>query len=273
MESFLSEHLKSNFAINKRLQLIIKHGSHYLTVDISCAEHKRCLLLDAANDKRMMSVYGKLKQFAFDRLFVASGKRDELGKVHNLQQDFDSCSMFAFDHAVQLSKRDIYSDLEKLVGDNCQRRGYTTVYWEQLPIQLVWNAQSLNFFTNYLEVNKNKLTQGELKAYKKYIKKNTELDAKKKSRNVAVDRIFDSSLKQIFPWVEKLSQTEIDYIAGEDTYLMPMQRESTFVFANNNAFFKSCKIRKKVSANSPRVFESSSSLLGELVRYQTLLQS
>lgn len=244
LEIFLSYHLKASSAVNKRFQLIIKHEDHYLTVDISCEEHKKCcLLLDAANDQRMLSVYKRLKKFTFDHLFVASGKRDKLGRSHHLQKDFESCSMFAFDHAVQLSKKDIYNDLEKLVRDDTQRSLYTTVYWNQLPIKLIWNAQSLSFFSDYLDVNANRLTQGEIKIYKKYIKKHTQLDANVENRNMAVDHIFESRLKQVLPWVKKLSQAEIDSIVGEDTYLMPMnERAVVFVPLSNGAFFKVWKI-------------------------------
>lgn len=250
IENFLNDYLNYNPAINKKFQLIIKYEEHYLTVDVSCREHKKyCSLLDAANDKRMKYVYRVLKDFSFDRLFVVSGTRDKLGRCHHLQRDFDSCAMFAFDHAVQLSKKDIYSDLEKLVREEGQRRLSTTVYWHHLPVSLVWNAQSLSFFRLYLDQNSDKLMKDEITAYKKYVKKNTVSDVDGKNRNVAVDNIFESRLQQMLPWVKKLSQTEIAAIVGDNTYLTPRyESEVVFTTLNKSAFFQACKIQK--SANN-----------------------
>lgn len=236
LKNFLIHHLESDSPMNKRFQLIVHNGKHYLTIDILWGKHeKKCLLLDAANDIRMMPASIALADFPFDQIFAASSKIDNKGRSIGLQQDDSSCPIFALDHAFQLSKMDIY---HKLKGENFHENLYT-VYWEQLPIQLIWNAQSLRFLDRYLVKNNKFLTQCELEEYSEYLNKNKQSNSAGKVRNVAIDNIFDSLIKSAILFVEHLEENQIISILENHSYIPPIKIKEIVDsnISNSQSFF------------------------------------
>jgi hypothetical protein len=229
LQTFLTSLSNANFIQAKRLQLIINSKGHYSTIDILWGlQLKKCLLLDAANDPRMFGVYLILNEFPFDRIFVVSGRCVSNGRSNNLQRDFNSCPIFSFDHAVQVSKIEIYSQLQRLVGENANKM--MTLLWEQLPMQLVWNAQSFKFLDAYLAENRTRFSRDDLIAYEQYLKTNTGPDASGKDRNIAVDNIFVALLTRNISRLETLDENQVNSIIAEVSQYPRSVRENVVSF-------------------------------------------
>jgi hypothetical protein len=242
LKNFLTQ-LEASADVNKKFQLIIHNTGHYLTLDILWTQQeKKCLLLDAPNNVKMMHAYFALSVFSFDRIFVASDKVNEDGSSNNLQRAFYGCRIFSFDHAIQLSKLDIYSSLEKIIEKKSPKSLSCAVPWKQLPMQLIWNAQSLTFLHDYLDKNKECLTPSELIEFKNYIQENTQASLEGKNRNVAIDNIFDSVIKRAIAFVETLNENQVISIIGDSSnYLVstPPITKKTVDPTNFSSFFKS----------------------------------
>jgi hypothetical protein len=138
-----------------RLQLIIKDGAHFLTVDFMLSQSgNRFLLLDAAGDPRAhahFQNFSKMEDLNFIPCIAIPTKLD--GKRNGIQSDFHSCAAFALDHACQVSwMPDIYEKLDKH-----QENGL--ISWSRMPPELVWNAQSYEWLDNYSKLNKAELKE------------------------------------------------------------------------------------------------------------------
>ena len=128
---------------NSRYQLIVKSGWHYTVVDIDKREGKKSIvILDAANDIRGI----RLRYAAIDngyKVIFAGGLSWDPSS--NLQKDSHSCSLFSFDHCVQLSHTE--PDFHTHIAEKGDSYGF--VFWDNLPPNFMWNAQSTKILDEY----------------------------------------------------------------------------------------------------------------------------
>jgi hypothetical protein len=145
----LYKHLK-NIDIDEslkfsRYQLIVRNEHHYTAVDIDKSiVPPSCIILDATNDPRMFHIYCSAKDSQFDA-FCFMGY--SMAPTKNLQTDAHSCSMFAFDHCVQLSCTHSNPDFHKMLAAKANEQD--TLFWDELPPNFLWNTQSLTTLNEY----------------------------------------------------------------------------------------------------------------------------
>ena len=172
-----------------------------------------------------MPVYYVLNDFLFNRIFIANKLEDleDLSdRKNSLQQDSHSSAVFAFDHAIGLSKMpNIYKNLEISMQKKITPK-LRVGSWEILPMQLIWNAQSRDFLWSYFEKNVQRMNSDEKKRYSEYITKNIQTSADGKVSNVAVDNIFKCVVKHAIALLQRLDENQImsiinpDYVAYAD---------------------------------------------------------
>lgn len=144
---------------NSRYQLIINSNGHYTAVDIDKRDDKKSLIvLDAVNDPRCddFLMNSEIYEKGY-KLIRAMGLSWD--SKSELQKDGYSCSLFAFDHCVQLSYTipDFHAELEsKGKATRNPKRRY--VFWDDFPPNFVWNAQSIKFLTAYEEKMKDSIS-------------------------------------------------------------------------------------------------------------------
>ncbi|MFZ2315181.1 MAG: hypothetical protein WAW86_05940 [Gammaproteobacteria bacterium] len=140
-----------------RLQLIVKNVGHYTGIDIQISrEGNECLILDAGSDLRVLILICRLGyltdadgQNIFRHVYWPSSNANEA----RLQTDINSCPLFTFDHVCQSSKLDIFIEL----GDPTQTEtNEVCLTWNNMPPELVWNAQSLKLLADYRKHNAKK---------------------------------------------------------------------------------------------------------------------
>jgi hypothetical protein len=135
----LDTHIKT--CKEERYRLIVKNSAHYTAVDVRNKEGKKsCIVLDAAGDSRGVAVAIAFSHNQFTPKF--SGGLQGNPKA-NLQADAYSCSLFSFDHCVQLYKAD-----ENLHEALCEKYDFMIPY-DAFPPNFVWNAQSIKFLDAY----------------------------------------------------------------------------------------------------------------------------
>lgn len=138
-----------------RMQFLVKQGGHYTAVDMKLSpEGHEFIVLDSAGDPRYMAHYMKLSALInkdgsrpfFSKGYIVVGLSPDGSDI--LQEDCYSCPMFAFDFVRQLSRMD---ELYSLVASVANKDGY--VSWNNMPPQLVCNAQSFTWLRKYFEIN------------------------------------------------------------------------------------------------------------------------
>jgi hypothetical protein len=144
----LKQHLNGmNAGEDSRQVLLVKIQNHYLALDVLQVDGKKsCISLDAANDYRS---YGVMMEFMGQgyTTYMASGLSEDIER--NLQSDTSSCSLFAFDHCVQLSHENPV-ELHQNVEDWSVDEAFT---WNKLPANFLWNVQSNSFLKEYSQTN------------------------------------------------------------------------------------------------------------------------
>jgi hypothetical protein len=188
---------------SKRVQLIVHNRGHYSTVDFKIsANNHQCIVLDAANDPRMSEIIVHLnKSKAFyppplNQQFAITGN-----KKFNIQSDYSSCPVFALDHAVQISKMDLYDNLAVIMNKE------KAIDWLDLPQELIWNAQSKSWVDFYKTQHPNedlsllefRINASHIKTYENPFKTDpTTQTGRKLSRCLdTTDRLFSTYAKKI----------------------------------------------------------------------------
>lgn len=148
----------------KRHRAIIEVHGHYMAVDILNNDTpKTCILLDAASDPRYYAALSLLENNYGYKVLSPCGffhGEDDT----SLQKDTSSCSMFAFDHCVQLSyapdslHTELMSKLDPEQAD--------TFTWDKMPPNFIWNMQSLSILKKYQELYPDRVN--EITPYKGY---------------------------------------------------------------------------------------------------------
>jgi hypothetical protein len=196
---------------SKKIQFIVHNRGHYTTVDFKLAANdKKCIVLDAANDPRMAEIIVHLnKSKAFypspNQLFVATNSKTGF----NIQSDFSSCPVFALDHAMQISKMDIYDHLQVISEKE------KTIDWIDLPVKLVWNAQSATWINKYKEKHHDSVDLTELNTKASDARVKTYINPVKQKESKCLDttdRLFESYGKQIKDHLKIVSDHEIQRV-------------------------------------------------------------
>lgn len=137
-----------------RIQLIVKNGGHFTTLDIRVAkEGNEALVLDAIGDRRSLMLTMNLSELKntsgklfFKRIYMILPDNDE----NVLQKDSFSCPIFSYDHACQASKlNDLFEQLSSKVSDKNEKIQLLVLSWIQMPWRLVRNSQSTHFVQAY----------------------------------------------------------------------------------------------------------------------------
>jgi hypothetical protein len=120
----------------RKVQFVINNNGHYTTVDLKLTKNdKQFIVLDASNEVRVKETIATLRS---NPKFS-----DGFAVTSSIQSDFISCPIFAFDHAVQASRTDLFLNIHDIVSKN------DGVEWINLPPQFVWNAQSERWLNAY----------------------------------------------------------------------------------------------------------------------------
>lgn len=145
-----------------RLQVIIRNGVHYTTLDID-KERSSCLILDAVGDFRANRIQ-KITQYSSyikQVIDVKPVKIDRLDKVsvEHIQKDEYSCPLFALDMSLVVSGYDnIHEHLAKIATPNSEKGGLD-VTWFDLPPDLIKLCQSTTILEKYMEKNPTACTE------------------------------------------------------------------------------------------------------------------
>lgn len=177
--------IKTN--INQKQQLIIDQDGHYTAIEILVKDGKKtCLILDAAATVAAQNIVDLIEYEKFDSVYCIEARDGQ-----SLQRDQKSCPAFAFDHATNLSQMNDkwYDDLEKKKTEN------KAVYFDDLPPNLVCNAQSLKYLREYEKKHPAELDtpmpNGE--TYHQHIKQSTQHDPTTgKEQNRGIDTVYHS---------------------------------------------------------------------------------
>ncbi|KTD61162.1 YopJ family acetyltransferase [Legionella spiritensis] len=151
---------------HNRIQILVRSGPHYTTLDID-KKNRSCFIVDAVDDSSQYRLhqipdFSKLvdKVFYVKSPMIPSGKSDETMKGA-LQKDSSSCSVFALDHSFQVALNpEVHQWLESNAVPGSEQS--TTLYhvtWNQLPPDMVKNAQSTTVIRHYMDSNPNVATQ------------------------------------------------------------------------------------------------------------------
>ncbi len=214
LEKFLSPLREPNLTENKRFQVIVNDDGHYSILDILwTTDEKKYFLLDAPGNNRKHYLQEIMDKFSFDKSFITNARMIN-NKYNNLQKDLLSCSIFSFYHAVQISKIEIYRVLDNIAREPDSGTNKTTVYWDELPMQLVWVAQSLTFLDDYLARNKKQFSPTEIMEYEEWRKTHIKPDSTGKAINMAIENIFNSLVKNAIALVEKTDEKELRLICA-----------------------------------------------------------
>ncbi len=143
---------------DNRLQIVLRTGPHYLTLDIN-KEKKSCVVIDAAGDLRQErfwqigSFINSIHHITYLKAEQVPHPDDSTRSMKTiLQCDAYSCSIFALDHAKQIaSLEDIHEHLNSVSSE--EDGAIRSVKWTELPPELVKNAQSINILKWYKENN------------------------------------------------------------------------------------------------------------------------
>jgi hypothetical protein len=149
----LKQHLNDTDAPDDGRQvLLVKIQNHYLALDVLKKDGKKsCITLDAANDFRSYGVMNEFEEQGYTT-YMASGLSEDIER--NLQSDTSSCSLFAFDHCVQLSHENPV-ELHQNVEDWSVDEAFT---WDKLPVNFLWNVQSNTFLKEYRETHEKEMS-------------------------------------------------------------------------------------------------------------------
>ncbi len=140
---------------SSRYQLLINSDGHYTCIDIDKRDGRKSLIiLDATNDPRCDNLLmdAEVLKNGYKTIRALGLSWDE---KKDLQKDHHSCSLFAFDHCVQLSctTPNFHDELgskreSKPSRFNINRR---YIFWDDLPPNFICNAQSIKFLDAYEE--------------------------------------------------------------------------------------------------------------------------
>jgi hypothetical protein len=206
------ERFPQNIDATERFQCIIKNKAHYFTIGMiwgPTLESRQVILLDAAGDlKGYQTAFFLEKTNLFSKVFVVSGSRKTglaSHKTYNLQNDTDHCPLFAFDHAVQLSRIDLFSHCMHLLQAQAitqqENSSFISLSWEKLPIPFVQHAQTLKLLEKHAQEN-----QRDLKAdYPIFLDVNKE---KGKFINCSIARLFEEKRHQTLIWLKTASEAD-----------------------------------------------------------------
>lgn len=138
LEPYIKDH-----STESRYRVIVNYNNHFTAVDVRQSEKgNSCIILDSCNDIRFYATYVRFLENGFSNPLVPSGMSYD--PCRNLQSDLYSCSLFAFDHAVQLSNAsdDFHDVLNETIKDGPLR-------WDSLPPNFIWNVQSMKVLHAY----------------------------------------------------------------------------------------------------------------------------
>lgn len=202
-----------------RYQVIIENEAHYTACEIYIKSsesglEKKALVLDAALDPRVFATTSTLTSNNIT-VFVGGPTRDE--EIMDIQKDTFSCPLFAFDHIVQLSK---LSDIDTFIVQYSEltvhfpKSNLRLLDWINLPYQLVWNAQSMDFIKKY-EVKQSQ-EQGLLssaedkKIFNEYIAQGTIIEnGKPRNHSIALhvrNTIIEKAIWVILPFAFRTTE-------------------------------------------------------------------
>ncbi|WP_347252415.1 hypothetical protein [Legionella sp.] len=150
--------IKEDKSGSNRIQIIVKSGPHYTTLDID-KENRSCFIVDAADDSRQYRLHQLADYSDFiDKVTyvksptIPSGKIDSPTMKAALQKDDCSCAIFASEHSSILAKE---PDLHNWLGEKATQVGDKLFYvtWDQLSPEMVKNSQSTRVINHYIEQN------------------------------------------------------------------------------------------------------------------------
>lgn len=222
---------------NLRMQVIVRDERHYTMMDMQFSSNgNKCILLDAAGDLRAMNYAGQLldakghnQELLFDNVYFPR-MRPGVGSKGNPQKDFYSCPIFSLDHAMQTSRMDnIYDQLGAQVQPGKGDAQLPHLYWDNLPPQLIWNAQSRSMLNEYMEQHpeaSNQTIPGVGMSMAEYVDANkgevTFTDKKTGEEkhtmgNLATQRLFESYSAQAKGYVDSNSPETIQQVTSGAT--------------------------------------------------------
>lgn len=133
-----------------RMQLMVRSDAHYTAVEIELSpEGHRCLVLDAALDRRYMAIPQMLKNYPFKDIYVS-------GNEVKIQYDFINCATFALTQLTSSSKmEDLFDRLEQLNYNDTLQEGVKFIEWNQFPAIFLKNSQTISLLQKHPEWTEN----------------------------------------------------------------------------------------------------------------------
>jgi len=125
----------------KRSRIIVSDLDHHTALDFDNRDPSKpkAIILDAAGSQSIIcGITFVLRKAGVAIFFVDNG----LGGG-SLQSDRHSCSLFAVDHCIQLAASETLYELFEKKPEN------SVLFWDDLPPNFVWNAQSLSGLKAY----------------------------------------------------------------------------------------------------------------------------